>query len=497
MTNDPSSPPQQDPVSGYAPVPGQAPAPSLFEEQPPPVAEPAVAAAAVVPGTATVPADRVWPNLLWDAIMLFGAIAVLGLLFITGSMGDTFAETGLQLAGVAPVLLLAVALGVSVRAGTINLAVVHLAAMATILYAVVLPDGEALAWLVALGATLGGGVVIALLVVLLRTPAWAASILVAVVSMAVIEANWDWDFYESWPELELTSAMAWLMVAGIAATSIIGGAIAILRPVRRLLTRTSQSVEQTGGTTLATAFTVVGALALSGVLAGVAGILSLAPSGIEISAMTGNAQAFIFLGVTLAIVLLGGTSARGGRGGVIGTVCAAIVMYGSAQLLAELDLGATTTFALPIGLLMVALIVSRVLGGGRRKVIEDEPLDPAPVQPEPMPVYAPAPPAAEAAASMQEQGFVQMPPAHLTPGESAGTVVGDPAMQQYWPAEQSEFQPPASPIPEQAQPQPETAPEAPSPAGNPVSPAAAESAPPGFEQPDPPPDHYQYRPPAQ
>ena len=463
MTNDAFPPPRQSPT-GPDSVPESASLNSLFEPQPQP--SPVFEAVTMKPD----PVGRVWPSLLWDVVLLIGGVIGFWLMLSYGSFGETFSSLGLGLSGVIPVLLLAMALSVSMRAGTVNLAVVHLASLAGLLYLYLLEYGEVVALPLALGAALVGGLVIAAAVVLLRAPAWAASIVVVLAVLVVISS-----VPRETPELEVTSAMAWGLVAATVAVSVIGGAIAMLRPVRRLLIRTSQSVEQTGQSTPSTVLTVFGSLALSGVFAGAAGIVSQMPYGVDLTPLNGSGL-WPALCITVAIVLVGGVSARGGRGGVVGIVCATILLTGVTAYLYSIEPPLIVMSAIPLVFLVIGLIVSRLLGGGRGEVVDAEPSEPPANRSEP--------------AAVAPQAPWDMPSQESVPVPSGTFSDADPEVQRYWPHEDTTPEPSSPESTAAARPTAAESADGP----YPWSGGTAESAP--VEQERPPQPH-QYRPPAE
>ena len=513
MTNDPSASQAPDPTAVNPPGVEY---PPLFGPPPPGDTD---GAAAPTPTRSHRTLDRGWPNLVWDGVLLFVVLAAV--VVMVAKDGFSGGLDPLHLVNTAPLLILAMALGASMRVGTVNLAVAHIAVAAVFIYPQVVPYGEAFAWLAVLGATALTGVVIALAVVLLRTPAWAVSLFMAVALTMVFQLlRSSGDYGVSQTQLMMTPGLAWGVMGVVALASVVGGAVAMVPSVRRLQLRASQSVEQTGRSTPATAFTIIGALALSGALAGAAGILSMAPGGMYFQA---NGRELLYLCMALAILLFGGTSARGGRGGVIGTLCATILFYVTGSIVDALITGWISGFVAILGFLLVGMIVSRVLGGGPRDRVDDVKSEPTYDTSADVPVHEPEP--GPSHLMPQEHGFAQTLPDRSAPP----APVDDAALQQYWPVDPAPGQvsshsstvdpvpgPPTVPAPSvvSQQPPPITEQQPPvvpdaaphteaetvdlhSATARPISPAAAESAPPGFEQMEPPPDPYQYRPPAQ
>ncbi|MFD0557923.1 hypothetical protein ACFQ3B_12850 [Stackebrandtia endophytica] len=386
--------------------------------------------------------DRPWLNLIWDGV-LFVLVAggVLAMVVIGVDLGGP-EVLGVGMLSMLPILLLAMALGVTLRAGAVNFAVGHLAGIAVVLYAALQPMGELWALLGAVGGGVVGSLVIAVAVTLLRAPAWAVGLFVIVGTMAGADMVRTYmGFPEESPHFEFDPALAWLVVAGVVFLSIVGGAVAMLPPARRLLYRTSHSVESTGTQTAGTVLTVFATQLIAGLLAAAAGLLTLVPGGISLSAAAVQSQGLLALGAALGIVLLGGTSLRGGRGGVAGTVLAALLVFAASELLRAQGDPVIVTWALPLGVLLLGVIVSRVLGGGRRIPPTEQPIEPVPVFAAAPPIYEPQP---DGLAPVSGPGFAQQLPDGLalpesnvatdvTPTQALPGMPGDAAEQQYWP----------------------------------------------------------------
>ncbi|MGH8876871.1 MAG: hypothetical protein ACRD0P_05955, partial [Stackebrandtia sp.] len=205
-------------------------------------------------------------------------------------------------------------------------------------------------------------------------------------------------------------------------------------------------------------FLTWGALILSCLLAGAAGYLVLLPTGANLNVAVVNANGLAPLLTGLGIVLIGGTAARGRRGGVFGTLLAAVVVFMVAMLFDGFGDSWIVNNAIPFGALLLGLLVNwgmdlvnrpkKTLAQGLTPPVpqaaavplaqpgfaaaEGPPAftDPEPVSP--APVMSPAPTVTEAAvetpAAAEPPALVETavataePPAAETPPAPAGTA---------------------------------------------------------------------------
>lgn len=382
------------------------------------------------------PRDRLWIHFAWEGVLaavLFGGIAVWWL--FSGGITlftDATALTG-QLYSSAPFLLLATALGLSLRARSVNLAVGGIAGLAGFVFARVAPDNALLAFVLALAAAVGVGVVLTLLVVVLKAPSWAASIGVFVAMTPLLATMAQDDAPQLIPASMLTYGMtvntvllddwlAMLIVLAVLGLSVLGGAFAMLPPIRRLLGLAREKGGQPGRRGLPASAVSAAALLISSVLGGLAGILLLIPSQ---SGGHGFYLHYVLheplgIALALAIVLLGGTSLWGKRGGVFGTVLAALIMFMAFNAVDDFPLGGEaamwlTTIALVVGF-VVTWLLDKTGTAAPRPPLAAFPVAPGPVPP-------PAGVAAENAdsADTQQVRAAPLPQREPTPaGEAEG-----------------------------------------------------------------------------
>lgn len=365
------------------------------------------------------PGERRWLHAVWEAallVLLVGGVAVWWLLGRdTDALGD-LDLLGDRLYGAAPFLVLATALAVSLRVRAPNLAVGAVAALAAVLFVEWEGQGALVAAGIVLAAAVAVGLALAVLVTAFRIPGWAASLGAIVAAMATVLtiARHNEDQFPltlsvggslaAVPEstaVTVAEEAVWPVVLAVVAGSVLGGAVGMLPAVRRRLRACREVAAGTGPRTRSTALTTSGALLVSSLLAAAAGVLLVLPS----SPVTGGAipaGAYEPLGVALplAIVLLGGTTLGGMRGGVFGTFLAALVMFAGFAAFADLGWSGQSHWV-TVGALALGLLVSRMveaLGTTRSAPAPGSP-------PEPQVGDAPPEPAPAAAGSEPETGW--------------------------------------------------------------------------------------------
>ena len=313
--------------------------------------------------------DRMGVHVLWELVLLLGAAALAFLL----RDADAAALKGAGLKDLflfaVEIGLVAVGMGLSLRAHSVNLAVGPIAYASALFFA----DGSDQGLLVTAGLTLvlalGAGVVIAVLVAGFHVPSWAASLGAALAVMVWIDqhraekvADGAYDPHKH--------ALYWF--AGLALLSLIGGLLGMIKSIRRGVGRFRPVADParrrggTGGTLSAVA--LVG----SSLLAAGAGIVL----ALDQRDVTPTDNGLALTGLALGAALLGGTSAFGRRGGIFGTLLAVIlivllVRYSSAEKW-NVSLLAVAAFAIGGGLVVTRLVETF----GRPRPLIEEPEEP-------------------------------------------------------------------------------------------------------------------------
>lgn len=282
------------------------------------------------PGTATGTAvldeppadtgrDRVGVHVAWE-VALAVKVLVLGLLLWSASpetlRGGALRELLVTMVGVG---LLALAAGLSLRTAAPNLAVGPVAVAAALHFAEQGDRGVTDAVVPAAVVAALGGLALALVVVLLRVPAWAATLAGAAAVVVYIErrqlpvpVQGEFDPRHS----------AWYLFAGFAAVAVLGGLFGTIRSVRRLVGRSRPVTDPARWRGTAAAFVAAGALTGSTVLAVLAGVLFAANGPDRVVPDPG----LDWTALAIGMALLGGTSAFGRRGGVSGTLLVVVLV---------------------------------------------------------------------------------------------------------------------------------------------------------------------------
>ncbi|SCE89230.1 monosaccharide ABC transporter membrane protein, CUT2 family [Micromonospora coriariae] len=297
--------------------------------------------------------DRVGVHLGWEVLLLAGVATLGWLLWRVDSdvlRGDSLRTL---LVGMVGLGLLTLAAGVSLRTAAPNLAVGPVAVAAALHYAEQGDQGLAASVGPAVGVAALAGLALALAVVVLHVPGWAASLAGAAGVVVYIErrsapvlVQGDYDPGRS----------AGYLFAGFAAVAVLGGLFGAIRAIRRLVGRYRPVTDPARRRGVVAA--VVTALALVGstVLAALAGVLLAANGPGPVTPDPGLDWTVLAIGVAL----LGGTSAYGRRGGLFGTLLAVgLVTVFQAYALARgwtFDHWTVGGVALGVGLLVTRLV---------------------------------------------------------------------------------------------------------------------------------------------
>jgi ribose/xylose/arabinose/galactoside ABC-type transport system permease subunit len=263
-------------------------------------------------------ADRMTVHLVWELVLLL-AVGAAGFLLLSRHSDQVTGANRIDLLVSAAALgLLTMGVGLSTRAGAPNLAVGPLAVAAGIFFAT-RSGGQTVATVgMTLLAAASVGAVIAVLVVGLQVPGWAASLGAGFALVA-----WIRQYDAAVPvgnDLE-PGDNAYFLAGGVFALALVGALIGAVPPIRRAIGRFRPYGDPAWRRGAAAAGLTFLALTVSGVFAGAAGVLLAAQAH---EARPGDGLAFSAL--ALGAVLLGGTSAFGRRGGILGSVLAVALL---------------------------------------------------------------------------------------------------------------------------------------------------------------------------
>lgn len=262
--------------------------------------------------------DRMGVHAWWELLLLV-AVGVVGFLLWSNHPA---AFRGQELRGLLVVVawlgLLTLGGGLSLRAAVPNLALGPVAMAAAVLFA---EDGGrgvlSVVGLAALGAVVIG-LCVAVLVVGVHVPAWAASLAAALVVIVWIQQH---------PGTIAVSGgydptrHAFYLFGGFAALAVLGGLFGSIKTVRRALGRFRPVADPAHRRGVVAAGLAAAALIISMVLAAVGGVL-IAANAPQVTPTTGMELS----GLAIGAALLGGTSAFGRRGGIFGSLLAVVLL---------------------------------------------------------------------------------------------------------------------------------------------------------------------------
>lgn len=308
--------------------------------------------------------DRMGVHIGWELFLLL-AVGVLGFLLWQRHTellrGQELRTLLVEIAGLGLVTLGA---GLSLRAATPNLAVGPIAIAAAVFFAKEGDEGVVPTIGTAAVVALLVGLVLAILVVGIHVPGWAATLAAAFVAIVYIQRN-------SGP-LEVSGGYdpaghAYYLIGGFVALAVLGGLLGSIKTVRRAVGRfrpVADPARRRGG--VAGVLAVI-ALITSSVLAAVGGVL-IGANMAEVVPTTG----LEWSGLALGAALLGGTSAFGRRGGIFGTVLAVVLVALFLRFEAA-EKWRISWFAIAAAVVVAGLIVTRLVESlGRPQSAEDD-----------------------------------------------------------------------------------------------------------------------------
>ncbi|MEU7754518.1 ABC transporter permease [Micromonospora sp. NPDC049171] len=259
--------------------------------------------------------DRIGVQLGWEFVLLAGLAALGWLLWREDQAALRADNLRALLVDAVGLGLLALAAGLSLRTAAPNLAVGPVAVATALHYAEQGDRGLPASVGPAVAVAALGGLALALVVVVLHVPAWAASLAGAAGVVVFIErrsapvlVQGDYDPGRS----------AGYLFAGFAAVAVLGGLFGAIRAIRRLVSRYRPVADPARRRGAVAAVVAGAALVGSTVLAALAGVLIAANDPGPVAPTSGLDWTVLAIGVAL----LAGTSAYGRRGGVFGVVLA-------------------------------------------------------------------------------------------------------------------------------------------------------------------------------
>jgi len=256
--------------------------------------------------------DRLIVHGLWEFVLALALAAVAYLLYRQDS--GAFSGDGLRTLVLQATALGAVAAGaaVALRAGAANLAVGAVAAAAALQFGHS-SDGLFQPLLVVVGLCAVVGAVQGLVVVGLQVPGWAVSLAVALA--VYVWANdginvVGFTSYDAVPH-------AYVWFGAFCAVSALAGVVLAFPSLRRGFGRFRPVTDPAHRRGLVAAMITTLAIVVSTVLAGIGGVVAVATTHAAV-----QSNGLELAGLAIGAALLGGTSAYGRRGGILGTVLA-------------------------------------------------------------------------------------------------------------------------------------------------------------------------------
>lgn len=297
--------------------------------------------------------DRIAVHVAWEVVLLVAAGGLAFLLYRENSGALRGAGLDALLVAAAALGLLAVGASLALRAGVANLALGPVAVAAGLHFAeqgdrgVVTAAGEAAMVAAVVGALM------AVIVVGFHVPGWAGTLVGALVAivfiqqrLAPVNLQGEWDPTE----------YALYLFGGVAALSVLGGLIGTIKPVRRAVGRFRPVGDPAVRRGALAAVLTAGTLIISTTFAAVAGILIAASADGPVVPATG----LEWSGLAIGAALLGGTSAFGRRGGILGTLLAVVLI--TLFLEYEDRMGwDISKFAIAAGVVAAGLVVTRLV----------------------------------------------------------------------------------------------------------------------------------------
>ncbi|MGN9813337.1 ABC transporter permease [Micromonospora sp. BQ11] len=310
--------------------------------------------------------DRLVVHLVWETLLLVALGA--GAYLLWQEAPDTVRGDGLRglLTDVVVLGLLTLAAGLSLRTATVNLAIGPVAVAAALHMAEQGDRGLTAAVGPALAVATLGGLVLALVVVVLHVPAWAAGLAGAAGVVVYVEQRTGPVLPQGTYDPERDALP---LFVGFAAVAVLGGVFGAVRAVRRMVGRFRPVVDPARRRGFVAALVAVGAIVGSTVLATLAGLLLATADAGPVTPGTGFDWTVLAVGTSL----LAGTSAYGRRGGIFGTLLAVSLVT---VVLAYADARDWTVdrWALGAVTLGIGLVVTRVVEAYGRPASAPDPV---------------------------------------------------------------------------------------------------------------------------
>jgi ribose/xylose/arabinose/galactoside ABC-type transport system permease subunit len=248
--------------------------------------------------------------------------------------------------------LIGMAAAVSLRAGAPNLAVGAVAVAAAAYFGQHAGSGFAAPLGIVIGLAAAVGAVQGLVVVGLHVPGWAVSVGVTLALLAWIATQPVLTFADGYN----AAPQAYWWFGTVAAVSVISGLVGIATPIRRAVGGFRPVVDPAKRRPVGPAVITFLATIASSIIAAVAGVLMIS---VDRSTPTSGSVMEI-TAVGLGVALLGGTSAFGRRGGIFGTMLAAVLLAVTLEYASHTEPGWSTA-GFSAAMIGLGLVVTRLV----------------------------------------------------------------------------------------------------------------------------------------
>ncbi|MEV7231571.1 ABC transporter permease [Polymorphospora sp. NPDC051019] len=311
--------------------------------------------------------DRMAIHVAWEIVLLLGVLAVAFMLYRENPDAVRVDALDSLLVFAAALGLLTLATGLTLRAGTPNLALGPVAIAAALHFAEQSDRGVLDTVAVAALAAAALGAVIAVVVVGFHVPAWAATLGAALAVMVFIGQRSAPVTVQSTYD---PTGQALYFFGGFAALALLGGLLGSIRAIRRTVGRfrpVADPARRRGALAGALAAAVLVSSMLFAVVAGV--LLAGGTTGPVVPT-----PGLEWTGLALGATLLGGTSVFGRRGGIFGSLLTVVLVTLFITYAAERGWD-ISLYAVAAATIVAGLVVSRLVetfGRPRSATVRDE-----------------------------------------------------------------------------------------------------------------------------
>jgi ribose/xylose/arabinose/galactoside ABC-type transport system permease subunit len=301
--------------------------------------------------------DRLGVHWVWETLLLISCVAMV--FVVANGRSNTFSDANLRSLMVSGAVLgaLALAAGMSLRVGAVNLAIGPTMVISGLYFAQHLHNGFTAAFMVAIALATGIGLVIGAIVIALHVPSWAVSLAALIgLQLWIRHLPLDVQIFTDYH----ANDQAYYWFGSFVLVAVIGGVLGAVHSIRRSVGRfrpIADPADRRG--TDASVITIL-MLAGSGLFAGLAGV---AAAVMQQEVTTGNG--LVTTGLAIGVALVAGTSAFGRRGGIFGTVLATIFVTLLNHYFTVANLR-VDPLAVVAGALAIGLIITRVVESAGR-----------------------------------------------------------------------------------------------------------------------------------